>query len=375
MAIDTLSLGTIQRRVLVVGFLLFSILQLSASISADIWNSQPRNLRGTLPSLRGFIHLEATGSSFAIQTNPKAISQKGSSNLFSGSFFRIPEISPYIKLQALGVNRGSFCWVESDWKGWGRCFQRIVPKGWLRSSRSSSSRISCSENSKLEAKPKRVAIIGSGNFACAIARIVGANCKRHSGLVDEVRMWVFEEVVSGRKLSEIINSDHENVKYMPGIKLPTNIIADPDLKSTAKDSDVLIFCLPHQFLPGVCEKILGSHAPNCIAISLIKAVDFDENGIVLVSDIIRQKMNGMDVSVLMGANLANEIGSGQFCETTIGYRDEANGILLKEIFNDPLFQVSIVNEVAGVEVCGALKNVSEHLHSDHSLMCRSPVSL
>jgi len=44
-------------------------------------------------------------------------------------------------------------------------------------------------------------------------------------------MWVFEEMVGGRKLTEIINEDHENSKYMPGIKLPRNVVADPDVVS------------------------------------------------------------------------------------------------------------------------------------------------
>ena len=44
-------------------------------------------------------------------------------------------------------------------------------------------------------------------------------------------MWVFEEMVGGRKLTDIINEDHENVKYMPGIKLPRNVVADPDVVS------------------------------------------------------------------------------------------------------------------------------------------------
>ena len=43
-------------------------------------------------------------------------------------------------------------------------------------------------------------------------------------------MWVFEEEIPGKgKLSAIINQEHENVKYLPGIKLPENIVAEPDL--------------------------------------------------------------------------------------------------------------------------------------------------
>ncbi len=41
---------------------------------------------------------------------------------------------------------------------------------------------------------------------------------------DTVNMYVYEELVNGRKLTEIINEDHENVKYLPGHKLPANIV-------------------------------------------------------------------------------------------------------------------------------------------------------
>jgi glycerol-3-phosphate dehydrogenase (NAD+) len=140
--------------------------------------------------------------------------------------------------------------------------------------------------------------------------MVGLNCQRSDVLEDDVRMWVYEEYIKGRKLSDIINTKHENVKYMPNVKLPTNIIADPDLASATKDANVLIFVLPHQFLDGLCERIAGHHAPDCIAISLINGVQFDEQGIALVSSTIRAGLNGMDVSVLMGANIASEVAGG-----------------------------------------------------------------
>ena len=38
-------------------------------------------------------------------------------------------------------------------------------------------------------------------------------------------MWVYEEMIEGQKLTEIINTKHENVKYLPGIKLPENIVS------------------------------------------------------------------------------------------------------------------------------------------------------
>ena len=97
--------------------------------------------------------------------------------------------------------------------------------------------------------PKKVCIIGSGNWGSAIAKLVGENTSSNPDLfVKETPMWVFEEDVNGRKLTEIINTDHENVKYLPGQKLPVNIVAVPNVVDAAKDADVLIVVVPHQFM-------------------------------------------------------------------------------------------------------------------------------
>lgn len=58
----------------------------------------------------------------------------------------------------------------------------------------------------------------------AIAKIVGRNVTRFDYFDQTVKMYVFEEQVNGRNLSEIINTDHENVKYLPGHKLPANVV-------------------------------------------------------------------------------------------------------------------------------------------------------
>ena len=58
----------------------------------------------------------------------------------------------------------------------------------------------------------------------AISKVIGENTQESDLFENDVRMWVFEEILDGRKLSEIINQDHENVKYLPGIKLPKNVV-------------------------------------------------------------------------------------------------------------------------------------------------------
>lgn len=75
-----------------------------------------------------------------------------------------------------------------------------------------------------------------------------------------------------------------------------------------------------------------------------------------MSDTIKKELN-CDVSVLMGANIADEVAKEKFCETTIGYNTLASGQMWKTVFDTPLFRVNIVDDVPGVEICGALKNV------------------
>lgn len=139
--------------------------------------------------------------------------------------------------------------------------------------------------------------------------------------------------------------------------MPDNIIAEPDLLEACKNATLLVFVVPHQFVQGLCKKLHGHIHPQARAISLIKGVDVEKKGLHLISDIIREQLGGIDVSVLMGANLANEVAQEQFSEATIGCYNMENGQVFKEIFNTDYFRIRIVKDVHGVELCGALKNV------------------
>ncbi|KAF7664399.1 hypothetical protein LDENG_00178210 [Lucifuga dentata] len=206
------------------------------------------------------------------------------------------------------------------------------------------------------ATPKKICIIGSGNWGSAISKIVGANAAQNSKFDNTVKMWVFEETVNGRKLTEIINSDHENVKYLPGHKLPSNVVAVPDLVEAVNDADILVFVIPHQFIGKVCDIIKGKIKTNALGISLIKGVDEGPDGLKLISDVIQEKL-GITMSVLMGANIANEVADEKFCETTIGCKNKNHGALLKELMQTSNFRVTVVEECDVVEICGALKNI------------------
>jgi glycerol-3-phosphate dehydrogenase (NAD+) len=81
--------------------------------------------------------------------------------------------------------------------------------------------------------PKRVTVIGSGNFGSTVACLVGKNCAQSDEFETECRMWVFDEQVDvGGEMKSLvahINEKHENVKYLPGVGLPENVVAVPDV--------------------------------------------------------------------------------------------------------------------------------------------------
>lgn len=211
----------------------------------------------------------------------------------------------------------------------------------------------------MAAAKQRVCIVGSGNWGSAIAKLIGANAVKFNDKFEErVTMYVFEEMINGKKLTEIINEQHENVKYLPGHKLPVNIVAVPDVAEAAKDADILVFVIPHQFIPGLCATLLGKIKSTAVGLSLIKGFGDKGDGtsIELISKIVEKHLK-VPCYVLMGANLANEVAEEKFCETTIGCKDKRLAPLLRDIIQTPNFRVVVVEDADAVEVCGALKNI------------------
>ncbi|SZF02344.1 unnamed protein product [Blumeria hordei] len=268
-------------------------------------------------------------------------------------------------------------------------------------------------------KRHKVTVIGSGNWGSTIAKIVAENTKEHPDIFhEEVHMWVYEEDLKlprdskhfaasndqPQKLTHIINTYHENIKYLPGITLPTNVIANPSLVDAAKDASILIFNLPHQFIGRITKQLEGHILPYARGISCIKGVDVTESEIRLFSESIGEGL-GIYCGALSGANIANEIAQEKWCETTVAYdpptidsqvttpttstpacsylnsaavathrdvRGRASKVhlrplppnyppldhaIFKTLFHRPYFHVNIVSDVAGVSLGGALKNI------------------
>jgi glycerol-3-phosphate dehydrogenase (NAD+) len=88
---------------------------------------------------------------------------------------------------------------------------------------------------------------------------------------EKILMWCKEETLDdGSKLTDVINHEHENVKYLPDQKLPENIVAVADLSEAVKDADILIFVIPHQFVKKTCEQLKDKVKKTAFALTLIK---------------------------------------------------------------------------------------------------------
>ncbi|XP_063113163.1 glycerol-3-phosphate dehydrogenase 1-like protein isoform X1 [Cavia porcellus] len=134
------------------------------------------------------------------------------------------------------------------------------------------------------------------------------------------------------------------------------LVAVSNLSEAVQDADLLVFVIPHQFIHRICDEITGRVPKKALGITLIKGIDEGPEGLKLISDIIREKM-GIDISVLMGANIASEVAADKFCETTIGSKVMENGLLFKELLQTPNFRITVVDDADTVELCGALKNI------------------
>ena len=276
----------------------------------------------------------------------------------------------------------------------------------------------------IHSKKHKVCVVGSGNWGTTIAKVVAENVKEHSEIFEEeVQMWVFEEdyqipksskhyeagselCTKPQKLTQLINGLHENIKYLPGIALPKNIVANPDIADSAKDATILVFNLPHQFIGRACDNLKGKVVPFARGISCIKGVAVSDEGCELFSDSIGHKL-GIYCGALSGANIANEVALEKWCETTVAYdpphmdskhpsREATpsgspnqsttdlstvngdvtssrgkttkgvalpaeypplNHLNIRKLFHRPYFHVRLVRDVAGVSLGGALKNI------------------
>ena len=203
---------------------------------------------------------------------------------------------------------------------------------------------------------KRVGIIGSGNWGTAVARIIAENVQNLDDFDKTVKMWVFDEKINGESLVKIINTTHENIKYLPGYELSETIVAYPNVADVCKTCNFLVFVVPHQFLNNTLKQMVGHIREGTVGISLIKGVTFLDGEIELVTDTI-ERVLGIKCGALMGANIAIDIANKDFCESTVSFPDPKVAEDWRRVFNNNHFQIQVVDDLVFQQMCGTLKNI------------------
>ncbi|XP_068156882.1 uncharacterized protein Gpdh3 [Drosophila tropicalis] len=205
-------------------------------------------------------------------------------------------------------------------------------------------------------KNAKICIIGAEAWGSAIATAVGKNVLK--GDFDaRVHIYVYDELVRHNYLSEVMNDQQENIKYLPGIQLPKNLIAVNDLLEAAENADILIFATPQSFVKSYCNILEGKIKSTAFAVSMTKGLDHIKDGeIELYSQAISKQLK-IPCYSMMCANSAMEMAQGKLCEITIGCNNAERARVMTTVFQTDNCKVVATDDVHGVELCGTLKDI------------------
>lgn len=192
-------------------------------------------------------------------------------------------------------------------------------------------------------KVKQVAVIGGGSFGTAIASIIAAN-----GIT--IRQWMRNEEVA-----RSINEQHENPQYLPDVILDSRLQATTDLAEAIEGADLIFVSVPSKSFRSVVQKLKPLLVSGQCLISTTKGIEPD--GFNLMSQVLTDECPGHSVAVLSGPNLAKEIGRKQLTATVVASSDGGLRAAVQESLGCEYFRVYASDDMYGVELSGALKNI------------------
>lgn len=192
----------------------------------------------------------------------------------------------------------------------------------------------------------KIGVIGAGSWGTTLANLLAKNGH-------ELSLWAFEpEVASG------VNEYRENHLYLPGVRLHPGIEATTDLLQAVDGASYLINAVPTQFIRGVWSQATQAIPPELPIVSASKGIEVSTlktaGGIFseLFGDEIRDKF-----AVLSGPSFAREVALGLPTAVTLASERREMAEKIAQLFKAPYFRVYTHDDVIGVELGGALKNV------------------
>tara|TARA_B100000497_G_scaffold18559_2_gene22016 strand:- start:828 stop:1856 length:1029 start_codon:yes stop_codon:yes gene_type:complete len=192
---------------------------------------------------------------------------------------------------------------------------------------------------------KKVAVLGGGSFGTVLANIAASNGNK-------VALWVRDPDQALR-----INSEGANSTYHPELQLSSNIEASECLEDVMRNSNIILIATPSIIFENIVERIITLIEPHAFVISCTKGIKL--NPFRSMSDIISNNIDSErnSVGVLSGPNLAREIAENKVAGTVIASSSNELIASVKDALSSESFKVYSSNDIQGVELAGALKNI------------------
>ena len=189
----------------------------------------------------------------------------------------------------------------------------------------------------------RVAILGAGAWGTALA----LSLARRGG--HEICLWSHSA-----KLADQLTDAGENLPYLPGFTLPVDIDITADLPRAIFEADILLCVTPSQHLRGVITQIAPLLTKNQIILSASKGIE--ETTFLRMSQVVASVTNN-PFAVLSGPSFAQEVAAGMPTAVVVASATPQIAQTIQRDFTSSTFRVYTNDDVAGVELGGALKNV------------------
>lgn len=188
----------------------------------------------------------------------------------------------------------------------------------------------------------RVTVLGGGSFGTAMA-----NLAAHNGC--DTTMWIRDQ-----SIADDMQITRVNARYLPEFSLDESLFITADLEQAVRDRDIILVAIPSHGFRQVLKQVAPFISGQAI-ISLTKGIEQDS--FYFMSDIIRAELPEVPYGVLSGPNLAKEIIQGMPAGTVIASHSEQVRTAVQKALHSALFRVFASDDVHGVELGGALKNI------------------
>lgn len=188
-----------------------------------------------------------------------------------------------------------------------------------------------------------IAVLGAGNWGTTLADLVASNGH-------PVQLWTR----SSAQRDEIA-ARHTNEAAVPGLRLPDLVSATTDLGHAVRGAELVLVVIPSQGFRNVASALGDVLQPEQIVLHATKGLERESNA--RMSEILLEETCAKQIGVLSGPNLAPEIARHKPAGTVVASHFPHVIELARKVLSCPRLMVFAGNDVVGVELAGALKNV------------------